>query len=98
MGFDAKKGGRNNQGRPSISHFSQTCGVSDCENDTDVVVLLMRNEAGKQKAAEQPTWYIQRQGEDWYMKDGWDFDMWVTRCSGCYRLDYERYTNKKSLI
>lgn len=75
-----------------IPHPSETCGVSGCENETAVVVLLMRGKNGKQKAAEQPSWYIKRQGEDWYMKPDWKYDQWVTRCSVCYGRDYERYT------
>lgn len=96
MAFDEKKTTRHGGGI-CIPHFSETCGVEGCENDTEVVVLLMRDHAGRQKAAEQPHWYIKRQGDDWYMKEGWNFDAWVTRCGGCYRKDYEIYTGRKTL-
>ena len=93
MGFEDRKNGKSQDFGELIPKPAETCSVTGCEGKTDVVVLLMRGKNGKQKAAEQPSWYIRRQGEDWYMKSGWSFDTWLTRCLVCYEKDVEAYKN-----
>lgn len=89
MAFESKKSTIEAKG-DRIPKYSETCSVLGCDNETAIHVLLLRDEAGRQKAADMPSKYINTADGNWYLKKGWFFDTWVTRCLTCYERDLAR--------
>lgn len=81
-------------GKPPVPRPPSQCMVKDCKNDTEVVVMRVRNSNNRQ-LADHPGRFVYKNKDEWNMKDGLKFEDYVTRCGSCYAYDVERYQSNK---
>lgn len=72
----------------SIPPYSKTCTMNNCDEQTDVVVLVV-TENGQTKSGAFPRFgYVQK--DNLMLHPQYQFKRWVTRCADCYMADVVR--------
>ena len=84
--FDKKLFSANAPGA-TVESWPQLCNHQDCENESIVAFVLVTDRQGRSRSANfQRYGYIKKMNDDQslFMRDGFEFDGWVTRCAKCY--------------
>ena len=69
------------------------CMIDGCDCDTTVAVAVVRNETGRKMVGSFSSFSSGK-----YLRDGFVFDSWITRCAEHYSLDLAKHEGRAPAI